>query len=185
MINQRWAANILQTMRHVALTGRVLMGTPPFSAAGWHAASARNADHAPCCIKETRPTSDAQQTSRGRGGLLSGVRRHAAHSRQRAHDTAQQQTNHQLVLSTELIGASTGTIVQTDVHGEGTHLGLRLEDLQHQTQPSAEWAARRTRTASRGMCVCVRHAPVPPRCARHSSTCTSALSLAAAPRDVL
>jgi hypothetical protein len=34
----------------------------------------------------------------------------------------------QLVPSTELIGASTGTTVQTDVHREATHLGLRLLD---------------------------------------------------------
>jgi hypothetical protein len=50
----------------------------------------------------------------------------------------------QLVLSTER-GASIGTTVQTDVHREGTHLGLcltELLDLQHETQPSAEWAEK-------------------------------------------
>ena len=47
-------------------------------------------------------------------------------------------------------------------------------------KPSAEWAERRTRTASRGRCVCVWRAPVAPHgcCARHSTTCTSALCFA-------
>ena len=43
------------------------------------------------------------------------------------------------------------------------------------SNPSAEWAERRTRTASRCTCVCVHYAPVPHRCARHSSTCACAL----------
>jgi hypothetical protein len=44
--------------------------------------------------------------------------------------------------------------------------------------PSAEWAERQSRIASRGKCVCVHCAPVPHRCARHSSTCACALCAA-------
>jgi hypothetical protein len=63
----------------------------------------------------------------------------------------------------------------------GTHLVKRrtlLLGLQHQTRPSAEWAERRTRTASRRTCVCVRCVPVPPRCAQHRTACASALCTA-------
>ncbi len=43
------------------------------------------------------------------------------------------------------------------------------------SNPSAEWAEGRTRTASRCTCVCVHYAPVPHRCERHSTACACAL----------
>jgi hypothetical protein len=46
------------------------------------------------------------------------------------------------------------------------------------SNPSAECAERRTRTASRCTCVCVHYAPVPHRCERHSTACACALCAA-------
>jgi hypothetical protein len=46
------------------------------------------------------------------------------------------------------------------------------------SNPSAEWAERRTRTASRCTCICVHYGPVPHRCERHSTACACALCAA-------
>jgi hypothetical protein len=46
------------------------------------------------------------------------------------------------------------------------------------SNPSAEWAERRTHTASRCTCVCVHYAPVPHRCEQHSTACACALCAA-------
>ncbi len=79
-------------------------------------------------------------------------------------------------------GTSTRTTGRTDVHGEGNaprpSPDAAARPAIPNSNPSAEWAERRSRTASRCMCVCVHYKPVPHRCERHSTACARALCAA-------